>query len=153
MITELEVTKSIDINIYEDYDCGDHYKYETNASVDWNIQHIDIKDDIVRIRVERLYEDESASEVYDDEGEYLSGYILKLSEIFDIDISKDVILKALRMKDRVEARISNSTYISGEVLDYKYNDGKKLTKEEIEKYVLTGDNMNGESILVSVLEY
>ena len=31
MITELEVTKSIDINIYEDYDCGDHYKYETNG--------------------------------------------------------------------------------------------------------------------------
>ena len=153
MITELEVTKVIDINIYENYDCGDHYKYETNASVDWNIQHIDIKDDIVRMRVERIYEDESASEVYDDEGEYVSGYILKLSEIFDIDISKDIILKALRMKDRVEARIVNSTYISGEVLDYKYNDGKKLTKEEIAKYVLTGDNINGESILVSVLEY
>ena len=153
MITELEVTKVIDINIYENYDCGDHYKYVTNANVDWNIQSIDIKEDIVRMRVERIYEDESASEVYDDEGEYVSGYILKLSEIFDIDISKDIILKALRMKDSVEARIVNSTYISGEVLDYKYNDGKKLTKEEIAKYVLTGDNINGESILVSVLEY
>lgn len=153
MITDLVITKFIDINIYEDYDCGDHYKYETNASVDWDIKSIDNKDDIITLRVERIYEDESASEIYDDEGEYLSDYILKLSEIFDIDISKDIILKALRMKDRVEARISNSTYISGEVLDYKYNDGKKLTKEEIEKYVLTGDNMNGETVLVSALEY
>ena len=152
MITDLDVPKSIDINIYEDYDCGDHYKYATNANVDWNIQSINIKEDIVRMRVERIYEDKFASEIYDDEGEYLSSYILKISEIFDIDISKDVILKALRMKDRVEARISNSTYISGEVLDYKYNDGKKLTKEEIAKYVLTEDNMDGESILVSVLE-
>lgn len=152
MITDLDVSKSIDINIYEDYDCGDHYKYEGDITIEWNIQHIDIKKDIVRMRVERVSDGES--EIYDIEGDgdYRSSYMLKISEIFDIDISIDVILKALQTKDRVEAKIFNSIYISGEILDYKRTDGEKLTKEEIAEYVLTEDNMDGESILVSVLE-
>ena len=150
MITDISEVRSIDIDIDENYDVGGgHYKYEGDTAIEWNIQRIDIKKDIVRMRVERVADGES--EIYDTEGDgdYRSSYMLKISEIFDIDISKDVILEALRTKYSVDARIFNSKYISGEILDYTYIDGEKLTKNEIADYALYGSNMDGEHILVS----
>ena len=148
MKIDMSVPMTVDINLYEDYECGGGYKYDTNARVTWDIQSIEIKDNIVKMRVERVYEDENASEIYDDNAEYCSSYIMKVSEIYDIDISKEAVLQSLRTKSEVTANIIASTFISGEILDFKYVSGEKLTKEQLRKYFICDEELRGETILV-----
>lgn len=148
MKIDMSVPMTVDINLYEDYECGGSYKYVTNARVTWDIQSIEIKDNIVKMRVERVYEDENASEIYDDNAEYCSSYIMKVSEIYDIDISKEAVLQSLRTKSEVTANIITSTFISGEILDFKYVSGEKLTKEQLRKYFICDEELYGETILV-----
>lgn len=152
MSFELTAKHKINIKLYEDYDCGEGYdKYPTNAHITWNVINIaDLRDGFF-IRVERIHEDDDASEIYNEDDEFVAMYRIKKLENHIIGISKDAILEALRTGEQVQTEIIYDEYVSGEVLEYEYESGEELTKEEIEKDVL-GYLLEDETILVEVTE-
>lgn len=152
MSFELTAKHKINIKIYEDYyDNEGHDKYPTNAKITWKVINIADLHDGFFIRVERIHEDEDAGEIYNEKDEFVAMYKIKRLETHIIGIKKEAILEALRTREQVQTEIIYDEYVSGEVLEYKYESGKKLTKEEIEKDAL-GYLLEDETILVEVTE-
>ena len=147
MIIDYNVNSKIDISIFEDYDAGDHYKYETNAKVTWNILNVEILEDTIKFKVVRTSEDDQPSEVYDN-SDNCGYYTIKCNMTFWFTISKNAINESLRQHDSVKAEILDCSDISTELIDAKYVSGAKLSKEQIVDF-LDGPTFEGESILVS----
>lgn len=147
MVLDYNVKSKIDINIFEDYDVGDHYKYETNAKITWNILNAEILEDTIKFKVVRTYEDQEPGELYVDDNT-CGYYIVKFNSTFWFTISKDAINESLKQHDSVKTKILNCSEVSDELIDAKYVSGSKLSKEQLEIF-LDGPTFEGESILVS----
>ena len=107
MILNYNVKSEIKLNIFENYECGAHYKYDSNANVFWDILSAEILADTVKLKVVRSQEDERATETYIDADDYdkYSYYALKFDMTFWITISKTAIDESLKRHDSVKTKI------------------------------------------------
>lgn len=149
MVIDYDIKSKIDIDLFEDYDCEGHPKYDHNVDINYNIKNIEIKDSVVVFDIERTFEDITPLEYEKDNGE-VSMVLQKYITWHKLVINRHYLDEAIKKGECVKAKVETCSMYNQDLLKTDVVSGPMLTEDEAEEmFEYLDDSIVNDTILLA----